>query len=267
MASDPKFTVTKLENWNTGTLSVGIPEDRLSVEGLLAMTGGKLIAWDPVNQREAWHIDQQHPFNGGILATAGNLVFQGTAEGRLKAYSADKGKPLWDTGAQTGVIAPPVTFMVDGEQYLSVMAGWGGALGLVGGEVAKAAGVRSISRILTYRIGGKATLPALAAEPEWPSPPPLTDPVEVVDAGRTLYNQKCIFCHGAGAVGGGVIADLRRLDADGHSSFDQIVRTGIPSKGMPAFRDSLSAAELHAIHAYVIKRANDAKANRNPAPR
>jgi quinohemoprotein ethanol dehydrogenase len=262
MASDPKFTFTKLDNWNTATVAAGIPEDKLGVEGLLAVSGGKLLAWDPVNQRAVWSVDQKHPFNGGILATAGNLVFQGTADGHFVAYSADKGRALWDVDAQTGVIAPPVTFTVDGEQYVTVMAGWGGALGLVGGEVARAAGVRSISRVLTYKLGGKATLPPVTAEPEWPEPPPLTESADVVNTGRALYNQKCIFCHGAAVVGGGVIADLRRLDKDSHASFDQLVRGGSPSKGMPAFGDSITADELRAIHAYIIKRAQDAKKDR-----
>ncbi len=258
MASDPHFKVT--ESFNTGTVAAAIPEDRASVEGLLAMTGGKLLAWDPVNQREVWRADQSHPFNGGILATGGNLVFQGTADGLLVAYSADKGEPLWQVKTQTGVIAPPVTFTVDGEQYLSVMAGWGGALGLIGGEIARAAGVQSISRVLTFRIGGKATLPPLPVEASWPDPPPLTASPEVVNAGRALYHQKCIFCHGAGAVGGGVIADLRRLDAQKHATFDRTVRGGIPQKGMPGFADSLSANDVLAIQAYLIKRAHDVRA-------
>ncbi|MEP7272614.1 MAG: PQQ-dependent dehydrogenase, methanol/ethanol family [Acidobacteriota bacterium] len=267
MASDPAFKVISLENWNTATVPAGIPEDRLSVNGLLTITGGKLLAWDPVNQREAWRIDQKHPFNGGILATAGNLIFQGTADGHLFAYSADKGKELWQADAQTGVIAPPVTFTVGGEQYLTVMAGWGGALGLVGGEIAKAAGVRSISRVLTYKLSGTAVLPPLAAEPPPVEPPPLTASVEVVNEGRTLYHRNCIFCHGAAAVGGGVIADLRHLDARGHASFDKIVRSGIPSQGMPSFGASLTANNVQAIQAYIIKRAHDEKAERSLSPR
>ena len=147
------------------------------------------------------------------------------------------------------------------------MAGWGGALGLVGGEVARAAGVRSISRVLTYKIGGNAALPPLTSEPVWPDPPPMTASADSVNAGRNLYNQKCIFCHGAGAVGGGVIADLRRLDKSSHEAFDQLVRGGIPSKGMPAFGNSISNDELRAIQAYIIKRSHDAKKEREAAPK
>lgn len=262
MAPDLSFKFGELHRWNTGVAVVGVPEDRQSVQQLLAITGGQLVAWDPIARREVWRSKYKYVFNGGLLATAGNLVFQGTADGRLIAYSADKGKLLWQTNAQTGVIAPPITFSHGGDQYITVMAGWGGALGLVGGELARASGVRSISRVLTYKLGGRSALPPLPLETGPVEPPPLTASTQEITKGRELYHKTCVYCHGLAAVGGGVIADLRHLDAAGHASFDRTVRGGIPGLGMPGFGNAFSAEEVRAIQAYIIKRAHDEKADR-----
>jgi quinohemoprotein ethanol dehydrogenase len=255
-ATDPNFKIRAL-GYNNGVAVVSVPEDRAAVKALLDMTYGKLIGWDPVRQKAVWVINYDHPFNGGVLSTAGNLVFCGTADGRFVAYSADKGEKLWETSAQTGVIAPPITYTVDGEQYVAVMAGWGGALGLIGGEVARAAGVRSISRVLAYKLGGKATLPPVEQTTQMLSPPPMTAPEETVQKGRELFHQYCVYCHGLGAVGGGVISDLRYMSPERHEVFASIVLGGIKAKGMPAYRGVLLEEDIRAIQAYIIKRAHD----------
>jgi quinohemoprotein ethanol dehydrogenase len=258
--NDAKFEMRKRGfNNGLGLVAQGIPEDNFSVGALLQMTSGSLLAWDPVKQKAVWKVDYDHPFNAGVLSTAGNLVFTGTADGRVVAYSADKGEPLWQAAAQTGVIAPPMTYTVDGEQYVTVMAGWGGALALVGGDIAKAAGVRSIARVLTFKIGGTATLPALEPEAPMPEVPALTASAETVQKGRELYHQYCVFCHGLSAVGGGVIKDLRLMSTERHQSFAGIVTNGLPAKGMPNYEGVLSTDEIKAIQAYIIKRANDEK--------
>src|SRR5262249_23644324 len=91
---------------------------------------GELVAWDPVRQQAAWRTSYPVVEGGGVLATAGNLVFQGRADGMFTAYRASDGKQLWEFDAGTGIMAPPVTYSVDGVQYLSVMAGWGGGGGM-----------------------------------------------------------------------------------------------------------------------------------------
>jgi quinohemoprotein ethanol dehydrogenase len=91
---------------------------------------GSLIAWDPVPQKARWSVEYVAPWNGGTLATAGNLVFQGSADGRFIAYNATAGEKLWESPAGTGVVAAPVTYDVDGKQYVSVAVGWGGVFGL-----------------------------------------------------------------------------------------------------------------------------------------
>src|SRR5262249_59968523 len=93
---------------------------------------GRLIAWDPVKQKEAWRQEHVSPWNGGTLTTAGNLVFQGTADGRFVAYNATSGEKLWESPTGTGVVAAANTYMVDGKQYVSVAVGWGGGYGVAG---------------------------------------------------------------------------------------------------------------------------------------
>lgn len=263
-ARAPEFRMSS-RGFNAGIRPPPPPENEEDVQRLLAETGGKLIAWDPVEQQEVWHVDLEHPFNGGVLSTAGNLVFSGTADGRFVAYASDTGEALWEASAQTGVMAAPITYTVDGEQYVTVMAGWGGAFGLIGGDFAHAAGVRSISRVLTYKLGGEATLPPLPPEPPFPEPPPLSASSETLEQGRALYHQYCLFCHGPAVVGGGVIQDLRYLDATRHESFVGRTRRGLPPLGMPSFGEVLTEEEVRAIQAYVIKRAHD-EADRRKAP-
>ena len=91
---------------------------------------GRLIAWDPVKQKEAWRAEYVAPWNGGTLTTAGNLVFQGTADGRFIAYNATTGEKLWESPTGTGVVAAASTYMIDGKQYVSIAVGWGGVFGI-----------------------------------------------------------------------------------------------------------------------------------------
>ncbi|MEJ8847869.1 PQQ-dependent methanol/ethanol family dehydrogenase [Variovorax rhizosphaerae] len=98
---------------------------------------GSLRAIDPKTGKMAWEVKNSAPLWGGVLTTGGNLVFWGTPEGYLKAADAKTGKVVWEFQTGSGVVAPPVTWMQGGEQYVSVVSGWGGAVPLWGGEVAK----------------------------------------------------------------------------------------------------------------------------------
>jgi quinohemoprotein ethanol dehydrogenase len=243
--------------WNTGTdfsVLTDFPRD---------LATGSLLAWDPVAQKERWRVPYDHPWNGGTLTTAGNLVFQGTADGRFVAYKADDGTKLWEAPAGTGVMAGPVTYTLDGKQYVSVLAGWGGVFALVGGDAAHAAGVQGGGRLLTFAIGGSATLPP--AEPAMAAasgPLPPHDPA-LVKQGEALFAVNCAVCHGIGAVGGGVLPDLRRLTPESHAAFQQSVLGGRKALGMPDFTERLSPADVMAIHAYVLSKAEvDRKAAR-----
>lgn len=244
---------------NLGVDVPDLPEDPAVVRQIAASFKGKLLAWDPVAQKAAWSQDYRTIYNGGTLSTAGNLVFQGTADGRVTAYAADSGKLLWESPANTGVMAGPVTYEVDGEQYVSFMAGWGGTFPLLLGPLSVEAKVRPEARVLTYKLGGKATLPAPQRAPQTvPQPPAVTASADDVAAGRTLYNGFCGSCHGLNAISGGVLPDLRYLDARKHGQFKDIVLMGArAAKGMPPFAGTIAEADADRIHQYLIKRAHD----------
>ena len=223
-------------------------------------TKGYLIAWDPVRRKEVWRVPYKGPWNGGTLTTAGNLVVQGDASGSFNAYRADTGEKLWSMPAQSAVMAGPMTYEVNGEQYIAVMSGWGGAFPLFEGkEAAKSGNLRNVSRVLAFKVGGTATLPAL--EPQQPlalNPPPATAAAATVEKGTGLYAQYCSVCHGENAIGGGVVPDLRASSFLGNDFFYEIVLNGaMKDNGMASFKSVLDHQSAEAIRAYVIHRANE----------
>ena len=225
---------------------------------------GHLSAWDPVQQREVWRVPYTKASNGGTLTTAGNLVFQGTADGRFVAYTADRGEKVWEFLAQTGIVAAPITYTIDGEQYISVMAGWGGVFALIFGEAAAANLVRHVGRLLTFKLGATAQLPPLAAVPALPQPPPVDAPVEVVATGELLYLRNCVVCHGAGVVSGGVLPDLRHSSQEVFVAYQDIVLRGaLEDRGMPRFDDRLQAEGVEAIKAFILTKGWEDYVKRN----
>lgn len=220
------------------------------------ISAGFLLAWDPVAQQAAWKIDLNSYWNGGVLSTAGNLVFHGTGSRRFVAYRADTGDSLWEFKTQNGIIAAPVTYRVNGEQYVTVLAGSGGAYDLMSGN--KPATSAHRSRILTFKLNGDDALPALPEATEIPDPPPqLIHDADVIERGSKLYHSYCYFCHGAQVIGGGAIPDLRHMPLWFHDNFDSIVQDGALAKlGMPAFGDILDDQDTEALHAYIIERAH-----------
>jgi quinohemoprotein ethanol dehydrogenase len=118
---------------------------------------GRVIAWDPVKQQEAWRIEHETMWNGGLLTTKSDLLFQGNGTGEFVAYDATNGERLWDHYVGNGIIAPPVSYEVDGEQYIAVMAGWGGAVGLVFAQPEAIGG--GPGRLLVYKLNGDTQLP------------------------------------------------------------------------------------------------------------
>jgi quinohemoprotein ethanol dehydrogenase len=207
------------------------------------VVSGHLLAWDPVAQKEAWRIPHGLPWNGGTLSTGGNLVFQGTADGRMVAYSADEGRPLWTTHTGSGVIAAPMTYAIDGVQYVTVMAGWGGAFGLVGGTAAL--GVENApGRILTWALPGpgptEAEFEALITRPG--------------SEGERLYHGWCARCHGAGVQSASQLPDLRASLPKLGATFDRVVLGGLSGTGMPAMGKYVTPAEVALIREYIASR-------------
>jgi quinohemoprotein ethanol dehydrogenase len=236
--------------------------------GARAGTKGFLLAWDPVNQKEAWRVQHDHPWHGGTLTTAGNLVFQGTPFGELVAYSADKGEKLWSHAAQTGIMAGAISYEVDGEQFIAVLSGYGGALPMAAGEVVvDRKSKTNVPRMLVYSLGGKATLPQDVAVELPLNPPPATASAAVVEKGFNLYHPYCTNCHGDGAVSASFIPDLRRSPTLASAEeWENIVLKGARNaRGMVNHSEELTKDDVEAIRAYVIKRAHDALAEQKTA--
>ena len=226
--------------------------------GSLAAPAGGLLAWDPVAQRAAWRATYPVAEGGGVLATAGNLVFQGRADGVLAAYRATDGKQLWQFDAGTGIMAPPVTYTLGGVQYVSVMAGWGGSAALFNapGEGPVKPGY---GRILTFALSGTATLNA----PAFGHKEPPTPAIEVkasaatIHEGGLLFNGECAPCHGINAVAG-PMPDLRYATKGVHDQFEAIVLGGArASTGMPSFKKIFTPTQVRAIQAYILSRAKE----------
>ncbi len=247
-----------LFNVGIDPLLLKLPQDPPTKQAVLDMLKGYLLAWDPVKQKAAWRVEYPGAWNGGTLATAGDLVFQGTAMGDLVAYKADDGTALWRAPAGSGIVAAPMTYSVNGEQYVSVLAGWGGAGPIVVGEIAKLEGrVGNVSRVLTFKLGGKATLPPGGVPADRrPEPPPQTATPEQVAKGEQYFYKYCFVCHGDNAVSGSTIPDLRYMDATTHQAFPGIVMGARADKGMPSFAKYVTLDEINAIHAYLIDRAD-----------
>ncbi|MEM9303610.1 MAG: c-type cytochrome, partial [Pseudomonadota bacterium] len=219
------------------------------------------IAWDPVARKEVWRYQHAGPWNGGALATAGNLVFQGSLIGEFAAYRADSGERLWAFDAQTGVAAAPVSYAVDETQHVAVAAGWGTLMGLVAGEPAEALRMRNFSRILAFRLGGTDALPPrpIAEATPMPEPPALEAAGAQVAAGKSVYYDRCFMCHGINVASGGVLPDLRRATAETHAAWDGIVLGGLRrDRGMPSFAGILTPADSAAVRAFVIGEAQKA---------
>jgi len=229
---------------------------------------GYLLAWDPVSQREVWRANYLGPWNGGVLTTAGNLVVQGNAAGDFSVYRADTGEKLWSTPAQTPVMAAPITYEIDGEQYIAVLAGWGGAYPLLQGrDSGKSGNERNVSRMLVFKLGATASLPPLLPEAKLVlDPPSARADAATVASGGALYGQFCTVCHGEAAVGGGVVPDLRTSPFIHVDAWYSIVLDGaLQQGGMAAFRPVLDRAQATAIRAYVVNRAQEDSTTRTQA--
>ncbi|AJP74355.1 alcohol dehydrogenase [Sphingomonas hengshuiensis] len=229
-----------------------------------AATTGALIAWDPIAQQERWRVSYQGPWNGGLLATGGGLVFQGSAAGEFAAFAAADGRKLWSFAAQTGIVAAPISYELDGQQYIAVLAGWGGVWALAPGTLIDKSGpARNISRLLVFKAGGTATLPPPPPLDKAPlDPPPSTATPQVIAAGGDRFARFCGVCHGDAAVGGTLVPDLRRSGViNDAAAWQAIVHGGaLKDNGMVGFASVMTASEIETVRHYVIKRANEDKA-------
>jgi quinohemoprotein ethanol dehydrogenase len=225
-----------------------------------------LKAWNPLNQQAAWTIELPGAWPGGVLATAGDLVFQGRIDGYLVAYDAKTGREVWSFKTAAPVVAPPISYSVKDRQYVAVLTGNGSQGGgiLATGNAAYRTDYRLPRRVLTFSIGGTARLPAFdmpaLIPPEDPEFRPNPDRIQ---AGAIAYaNNACLVCHGMNAVGGGAAPDLRYspMILDGRG-FKAVVKDGaLKPQGMPP-SPHIADSDLEDIRHYLRMRAKQAPAD------
>jgi len=242
-------------NPGKGGIAVGLSDP----DSLPRPYNGSLQAWNPVTQKLVWAVPHLELWNGGTLTTVGGLVFQGTALGKFNAYHAGTGKLLWTYDAGLGISAPPITYKINGKQYVALLVGWGGAFAGVGNKALGWDYNRHTRRLLVFSLNGKALVP--------PQPPPyFPKPIIensfkidelLAEKGRNIYWQ-CFGCHGANVIAKGMAPDLRASPIVlSKEAFTLIVREGVKvNMGMPAYKD-LTDEELEALMHFIRKKAHE----------
>jgi quinohemoprotein ethanol dehydrogenase len=218
-----------------------------------------LRAWDPVQQKVAWEqetSDGVRAYDGGTMSTAGNLVFQGRANGELWIYAADTGKPLKTIKTGSHIMAAPMTYAIGKEQFVAVQVGYGGT-GIAEGLIpptSAALHYQNTNRIIAFRLGGGAVpFPPLRVEPPFPEPPAQTGNAAAIAAGEVVFVSQCSRCH---VLGPNITPDLRKLSAGQQAIFKDIVLRGaVAPTGMESFADILSEKDVDNVHAYLIDQA------------
>jgi quinohemoprotein ethanol dehydrogenase len=225
-----------------------------------------LKAWDPIAQKQAWSIELPGDWPGGVLATAGDLVFQGRIDGQFVAYEAKTGKQVWSFKTLAPVVATPISYRTNGRQYVTVLTGSGSQGGgiLATGNAAYRTDYRLPRHVLTFAIGGNDQLPAFTmpelVPPEDPDFKPESD--RIMQGAMAFASGACLVCHGMNAIGGGAAPDLRYspiiVDKD---AFKSIVKDGaLKLNGMPP-SPQLSDERLEQIRYYLRARAKQAPAD------
>jgi len=212
-----------------------------------------LVAWDPVARREVWRSDNRGTIASGVLSTAGGLVFQGAQKGELSAFRDSDGAKLWSADPQTGVVAAPISYALDGVQYIAQLAGYGFRDYYTGNR----------SRLLIYKLGGKAQLPPVGELPpaRQLDPPAVFGTSELIAQGAEVYGVHCVMCHETQFGNRGLFPNLL-VSPQLHTAagFESVVIGGaLETRGMASFRQRLKAGDAEAIRAYLVKRATDAK--------
>jgi quinohemoprotein ethanol dehydrogenase len=227
-----------------------------------------LLAWDPAKQRANWAIPTPGPYSGGVLSTAGDLVFQGQMDGYLVAYAAGTGSKAWAFYAAAPPLAAPISFGIGNQQYIAVLTGPPHGMPANLGAMSARFGWDSRvhpRRLLVFTLDGKGVLPATPS-------PKLSQPVDVPEftidealakQGATIYGQ-CQWCHGAGAIAGGAAPDLRASAIPMNpANFAALVRGGVEARGMPRYPE-ISERDLDALRHFFRARARAGGGAPNP---
>jgi len=256
------------ETVNTGTefnLFDTVP-DMSDGENIPPITG-ELVAFDPLTGKTKWSVRHKQFWNGGPLTTAGGLVFQGNGSGFIEAYDTKDGKLVWSKNVYIGIMAPPVTYMIDGEQYISILAGDGGASNFLGDNFGiwegQLASIKygNYGKLLTFKLNGKSKIEELEEKDlSIPEQPSINASLEDIKAGEDIYANYCAICHGSG-VHGKTVSDLRYMKAETHEYFNEIVLNGmLEENGMKGFSDILNEKNAFEVYSYIVDVATKERA-------
>jgi quinohemoprotein ethanol dehydrogenase len=232
--------------WNTG-IKRGAGKSQAGVD-TAPKARGELVAWDPAAGKARWRVPFTQPWRSGVLATGGGLVFHAAGH-EFQAFGAATGRRLWsyDTGANP--IAPAASYEIDGQQYLALMVGYGGAGGMGGDQP------RRKGRLLVFKLGGAVTP---TAYPPVVTPGPLdlaaAEPGKGnVQHGEAAYRQFCGACHSGGVFLPNLARSPAILNADG---FAAIVRYGaLKDHGMAPFKRFLTPGEVEDVRSFLLRQA------------
>ncbi len=265
-AEDPRF-FSKETKWNTGAdFSAGVPPIATPevAKFLRSTLKGRLIAWDPVARAPRWTVEHGNAWNGGVLSTAGGLVFQGKLNGDFVAYDAATGEVLWSRNVKSGAGAGPGTYMIDGEQYVTIATGWGSAFALTAGFAYDDKVAPTVGKIVTFKLGATgeipdADLPMIERTPKAES---FGTEAQIAE-GVVDFSRNCAVCHGPLAVSSGVLPDLRwsAMAADPEAWKGIVLEGHFSANGMVSFAEYLSEEDVEAIRAYVLAQAHAAVAS------
>ncbi len=220
---------------------------------------GKLVAIDPASQGIRWSVDHPLPYNGGIMATGGNLVFQGNSEGKFVAYAADTGTELWSVQTGSAINASPASHALDGTQYIVVPIGLAGGLQYRYPEMHATERKQGPIRMMAFALGADAALVTNVADyPPLPEQPELDATAEEIAIGEELYAAACRSCHGGEAAArfSGSVPDLRYANVETHATWHAIVVGGSrAANGMPSIE--IPVEESEAIRNYVLSKSEE----------
>jgi quinohemoprotein ethanol dehydrogenase len=256
-AQNVPLTVSDDKTWEQGSKIPGQPMNGIgwnvaqnfNVTPPKGKAFGRLIAWDPIQQKAAWTQDYVSPWNGGTLVTKGGLLFQGTADGRIVAYDAASGAKVWEAPLGNGVVAAPMTYEIDGKQYVSIAVGWGGVFG----QSQRATDNATPGTVYTFAVGGDAKFPDVARYNLGPLLAGVKYDPKNVPAGVKAYLSNCLFCHGVPGVDkGGNIPNLGYSDTDKIENLDKtIFSKKLSSLGMPDFTGKLTPEDIAGLKAFI----------------
>lgn len=250
-----------VETWQSVEFEGGLGVALLAADSQPREYPASLQAWDPVKQELAWTVPQDYFWNAGTLTTGGNIVFQGRAEGKFIAYDAKTGEILWTFDARLGISAPPITYKINGKQYISLLVGFGGGYSRGGREAHKLGWAyrKHTRRLITFTLDGNAQMPVL---PPPFFPKPLIDTTFMIDEAIALKGaneyMRCFNCHGGNMYSGGMAPDLRASPIPlNKEAFASVVRDGsLNQNGMPSFPD-ITEEQLEELRHFIRKRAED----------